>query len=100
MKQQQPKIKKGKEVTAMQVAIKMLEDKRAALKEMDLLGVLLPNEYSHKSNEINSIQISLSKLLPKERCQIINAWVDGGKMISSAKSGEGYFNQTYKQLIK
>ena len=44
---------------------------------MDLLGVLLDNEFAHKSNQINTIQLMLSKLLPIEEEQIRKAFNDG-----------------------
>jgi hypothetical protein len=58
-------------------AIEILEQQRKALKEMDLLGVLLDNEFFHKSNQINTIQLTLSKLLPIEEQQIKKAFNDG-----------------------
>jgi len=58
-------------------AIEILEQQRNALKEMDLLGVLLDNEFAHESNQINTIQLTLSKLLIKEEQQIKKAFNDG-----------------------
>jgi hypothetical protein len=58
-------------------AIENLEQQRKSLKEMDLLGVLLDNEFAHKSNQINTIQLMLSNLLPIEEQQIKKAFNDG-----------------------
>jgi predicted transposase YdaD len=58
-------------------AIQMLEQQRKNLQEMDLLGVLLENELIHKSNQISSMQILLSKLIPLEEEQIKQAYGDG-----------------------
>ena len=53
--------------TPIQQAIEILEEKWKALKEMDLLGVLLPNEYDYKTEEIMATQLRLSSLLPAEQ---------------------------------
>jgi len=58
-------------------AIELLEQQRKALKEMDLLGVLLESEFAHKSNQINTIQLTLLKFLPIEEEQIKKAFNDG-----------------------
>jgi len=39
-----------KQKTVIKQAIELLEQQRKALQEMDLLGVLLENEFAHKSN--------------------------------------------------
>jgi len=63
-----------KEKTAMQTAIQQLEKQREHLKELDSLGVLLRNEFTHKSNQISTIQLMLSRLLPDEKNQIVEAY--------------------------
>ena len=62
-----------KQKTVIKQAIELLEQQRKSLQEMDLLGVLLENELTHKSNQINTIQLLLAKLLPIEEKQIIDA---------------------------
>ncbi len=63
--------------TPMENAIMLLEKKREELKEMDLSEILLEDEFVHKSNEISSIQIMLSSLLPQERQMVIDAYNQG-----------------------
>jgi hypothetical protein len=63
--------------TAIKQAIDSLEQQRKALREMELLGILLENEFAHKSNQINSIQILLSNLIETEKLQIEKAYYDG-----------------------
>jgi len=48
-------------------------------------------------NDLRSIRYRIEQLLELEKQQIIDAWVDGGKMISSAKNAEQYFNQNHNQ---
>lgn len=62
--------------TPIQQAIEILEEKWKALKEMDLLGVLLPNEYDYKTEEIMATQLRLSSLLPAEQ-QYIQQHAEG-----------------------
>ena len=61
-----------KQLTAMQKAIKLLDGQKEVLYHLDKDGVLLPNEKIHKTNQINSIQMLLSKLLATERGQLID----------------------------
>jgi len=61
-----------KQLTAMQKAIKLLDGQKEVLYHLDKDGVLLPNEKIHKTNQINSIQMLLSKLLATERQQLID----------------------------
>lgn len=61
------------ELTPMQKLIEILEKRRNEMKKNDEEGLLLKNEYIHKSNEINSIQLIIAKLLPKEEEIIIDA---------------------------
>ncbi len=96
--------------TVIRQAIDLLEQQRKSLQEMDLLGVLLENELAHKSNQINTIQILLSKLIPAEEKQMVdfhievmkvglieegkNKWADGYEPIIR-KVAEKHFQQTF-----
>lgn len=92
-----------KQQTAIREAINILEKQRDYLKEMDLLGVLLENEFIHKSNQINTIQLVLSRLLEKEKQQIIDAYEQGKDDLCDIsykiriREGEQYFTETFKQ---
>ena len=66
-----------KQKTVIKQAIELLEQQRKILQEMDLLGVLLENELTHKSNQINTIQLLLAKLIPTFEEQIKDAYGDG-----------------------
>ena len=87
-----------KQKTVIKQAIELLEQQRKALQEMDLLGVLLENEFAHKSNQINAIQLSLAKLIPVFEEQIKNAAKSGMLGFSvdeMEKFGEVYYNETF-----
>jgi hypothetical protein len=50
----------------------------------------------------NGVEISMKvfhkmllKAKEKEKQQILSAWVDGGRMMSTAKNAEQYYNQNY-----
>ena len=64
-----------KQKTVIKQAIELLEQQRKALQEMDLLGVLLENELIHKSNQINSIQLLLAKLIPTSRLVLFTSFL-------------------------
>jgi len=66
-----------KQKTAIKQAIERLEKHRENLKELDKSGLLLENEFTHKSNYTNSIQLILSSLLPIEEEQIKQSYGDG-----------------------
>jgi hypothetical protein len=86
--------------TAISQAIELLEKQREALKEMDLLGLLLENEFAHKSNQINSSQIVISQLHEVFEQQITDAYDDGQEdmiKFDQRRSPENYFTQKYKQ---
>ena len=74
-----------KQLTAMQKAIKLLDGQKEVLYHLDKDGVLLPNEKIHKTNQINSIQMLLSKLLATERQQLIDF---GSKCIENHEKGD------------
>ncbi len=81
-------------------AIELLEQQRKALKEMDLLGVLLENEFVHKSNQINTIQLLLAKLIPLEEEQIKQAYGDGlNAHRTNFCNRDEYFAQTFGNVI-
>lgn len=88
-----------KQKTAIRQAIELLEQQRNSLKEMELLGVLLENEFAHKSNQINTIQIMLSKLIPTEQSQIINFHIEVMK-IGLIKEGHDRWTDSYKPMLK
>ena len=86
-----------KQKTVIKQAIELLEQQRKALQEMDLLGVLLENEFAHKSNQINTIQLSLAKLIPIFEEQIQNAHL-AGQNSSEEIDGENeleYYKNTF-----
>ena len=77
-------------------AIELLEQQRKSLQEMDLLGVLLQNELTHKSNQINTIQLLLAKLIPLEEEQIKQAYGDGlNAHRTNFCNRDEYFSQTF-----
>lgn len=78
--------------TAINDAINTLIKQKEYLKEMDLLGVLLENEFIHKSNQINTMQLILENLLEKEKKQIIDALHYFG-----IEKAEQYYNSIFKQ---
>ena len=84
-----------KQMTAMQKAIKLLDGQKEVLYHLDKDGVLLPNEKIHKTNQINSIQMLLSKLLATERQQLIDA-IDSASLSTVGLNGEYYYNNTFK----
>ena len=80
----------------MQKAIKLLDGQKEVLYHLDKDGVLLPNEKIHKTNQINSIQMLLSKLLATERQQLIDF---GESCINNVGIGfelEKHFDNTFK----
>mgnify|MGYP006921489575 CR=1 FL=1 len=90
-----------KQKTVIKHAIELLEKQRTALKEMDLLGVLLENEFAHKSNQINTIQLSLAKLIPIFEEQIENAFVAGSERGTKdiPFNCEQYYSQTFGDVV-
>jgi len=82
--------------TAIMEAISILENHRGYLRELDSSGFLLKNVFTHKSNQINTIQILLSNLLPKEKQQIIDARINNDSSIRNAEEAETYYNEKYK----
>ncbi len=80
-------------------AIELLEQQRNSLQEMDLLGVLLENELTHKSNQINSIQLLLSKLLPVEEKQMIDFHIEVMK-VGLIKEGDKNWSDSYEPKIR
>jgi chromatin segregation and condensation protein Rec8/ScpA/Scc1 (kleisin family) len=83
--------------TAMQQAIELLEQKKGLLQDLEDTGVLHKNEYIHKANEISSIQITFSKLLPLEKQHIIDAYFagynyEGGR---TEEQAEQYYKKTF-----
>lgn len=89
--------------TAMQRAIQILERQRNSLREMELLGVLLDGEFTHKSNQITTIQITLAQLLPEERKEIESAF-DSARMkdefIAGVSLGDGFEYETAEQYYE
>lgn len=96
--------------TALTELIERLEGQKKALKEMDLLGVLLDNEFIHKSNQITTIQLIISQYKGKEKQQIVDAYnqgyrdgemdgVDNGGVlpidIENYDDANKYFTQTF-----
>lgn len=80
-------------------AIENLEQQRKSLKEMDFLGVLLDNEFAHKSNQINTIQLLLAKLIPTEEKQMIDFHIDVMK-IGLIEEGDKKWSDGYLPKIK
>ena len=88
-----------KQKTVIKQAIELLEQQRKALQEMDLLGVLLENELTHKSNQINTIQLLLAKLIPTEEKQMIDFHIDVMK-IGLIEEGDKKWSDGYLPKIK
>ena len=107
-----------KQKSVIKHAIELLEQQKKVLRYADSLGVLLPNERIHKSNQISSIQLLLAGLIPREQGQIVNAFtagqIDIAKVIqasfkerafegtiiipdSDTEDGEEYYKQTFEQ---
>ncbi len=82
--------------TAVRQVIDLLGQKQKHLKELNESGVLLSGEFVHKSNEISSIQILLSRFLETERQQIIDA-VDGFPIEHRNLDGADYYTQTFTE---
>jgi hypothetical protein len=82
--------------TAIRQVIDLLGQKQKHLKELNESGVLLSGEFVHKSNEISSIQILLSRFLAMERQQIIDA-VDGFPIEHRNLDGSDYYTQTFTE---
>jgi len=82
----------------MQKAIKLLDGQKEVLYHLDKDGVLLPNEKIHKTNQINSIQMLLSKLLATERQQLIDFYNKSTEnaMYNIDMHGEELYNNTFK----
>ena len=70
--------------TIIKQAIELLERQRKELKKDDILGLLFPNEFVHKSNQINSTQLLLSGLIPIEEKQMTE-YANQSKWISVEK---------------
>jgi hypothetical protein len=62
--------------TAIKQAIELLEKQRDSLQELNSSGVLLKNELNHKSNQINTTQLLLYRLLYVEKKQMIDFHVE------------------------
>ncbi len=92
------KITKMKKLVIKQ-AIELLEEQKKSLQKMDLLGVLLENELTHKSNQINSIQILLSKLLPIEEKQMIDFHIEVMK-VGLIDEGDKKWSDAYEPKIR
>lgn len=88
-----------KQKTVIKQAIDLLEQQREALKEMGSLGLLLENEFSHKSNQISSIQIMLSKLIPLEKTQMVDFHIEVMK-IGLIKEGDTKWTDSYRPILK
>ena len=80
-------------------AIELLEQQKKSLQEMDLLGVLLENELIYKTNQINSVQILLSKLLPVEEKQMIDFHIEVIK-IGLIEEGDKKWSDAYEPKIR
>ena len=90
-----------KQKTPMMELIEHLESQRKTLKEMDLLGFLMENEYIHKSNQINTIILKLGEYKEKEKQMVVDAFDAGvrtnyGIQTDDVKSREKYFTQTFE----
>jgi len=85
--------------TLTKQVIEILEDQKKGLKEMDLLGVLLENEYNHKSNQLSSSQIRLSNLREIEKQQIIDFHIEVMK-IGLIAEGEKKWTDAYESKIR
>jgi hypothetical protein len=85
--------------TAIRQVIDLLGQKQKHLKELNESGVLLSGEFVHKSNEISSIQILLSRFLEMERQQIIDAHKDNAVMyeMDATALAEHYYTQTFTE---
>lgn len=85
--------------TALQTLIEdVKENMRGSILTLQESG-LNPLERRHYNATIivaKDVIAKATELLPKERKQIIEAWVDGGKMLS-AKNAEQYFTNTFNQ---
>ena len=88
-----------KQKTVIKQAIELLEQQRKALQEMDLLVVLLENEFAHKSNQINTIQMTLAKLIPSEEKQMIDFHIEVMK-IGLIEEGDKKWSDSYLPKIK
>jgi len=104
-----------KQKSVIKHAIELLEQQKRVLRYADSLGVLLPNERIHKSNQISSIQLLLAGLIPMEQGQIVDAFTAGqidiiqasleerlleGAIIipdNDTEDGEEYYKQTFEQ---
>jgi hypothetical protein len=85
--------------TLTKQVIEILEDQKKGLKEMDLLGVLLENEYVHKSNQLSSSQIRLSNLREIEKRQMIDFHIEVMK-IGLINEGEKKWSDSYEPKIR
>lgn len=88
-----------KQKTAIKQAIELLEQQRKSLQELDLDGLLLENELAHKSNQINSIQLLLAKLIPTEERQMIEFHIEAMKL-GLIREGERKWSDDYEPKIK
>jgi hypothetical protein len=84
-----------KQKTVIKQAIELLEQQRKALQEMDLLE----NELTHKSNQINTIQLLLAKLIPTEEKQMIDFHIEVMK-IGLIEEGDRKWSDNYLPKIK
>jgi hypothetical protein len=83
--------------TVIKQAIELLEIQKNYLQEMELLGVLLKNEFAHKSNQINSTQLLLAKLIPIFEEQIKIAYIDGSiDIINNTHDKDEYYSKTFE----
>ena len=83
-----------KQKTPMQELIEHLGSQRKTLKEMDLLGFLMENEYIYKSNQINTIILKLGEYKEKEKQMVMDAFDDGLNV--KFGNSETYFTQTFE----
>lgn len=85
--------------TVVRKFINTLDKELERLQELDSDGCLLLNEFAHKRNQINSIQIMLSQLLEKEKNQCIDFHIETLKA-GLINDGEEKWSDEYLPKIK
>jgi len=84
-------------LTAMQELSGIIKNRKSIIKTLREDKLISEAEYVHKHNELESLSITVWKLLAKEKEQIVDAvaYGNGRANVEDKKSlGESYFTQT------
>ena len=85
--------------TLVNQIIEIFEDQKKFLTELNLTGVLLENEYIHKTNQLNSLQTIVANLREVEKQQMIDFHIEVMK-IGLIDEGEVKWSDDYEPRIR